>query len=268
MTGGAAGSRARPIRHGDLQRIAAFRAGFARRQAADVSDVPGGVAVLNPAYAASYEHNQLVIDGNPEPEELPAAADRALGHLPHRRIAVLDDAVGLGCAPVLTAAGYTHEAELVMRYEGTAAAPPRRPAETVTLDDLRAALTGQLRIWMPDADDTAVRQLTDRRLARLRGAGQVRFLAVRDEHGEVGSWADLYLDPAEGVAQIEEVVTADAHLRRGYAGTTLATALHLAADCGLVFLVADPDDWPRAWYARRGFRPVGRSHVFTKAPAG
>lgn len=250
----------------DLQRIAAFRLSFARRQAAVVKEVPGGVVVLDAEYAASYEHNQLVIEGSPDPVGLPALAETALGHLDHRQITVLDDRTGIDSAPALTAAGYTHVTELVMTYAASAAsAVPGPSARTVAFDDLRPALVGQLRRWMPKAEDVVVSQLADRRTARLRGAEQVRFLAVHDEEGTVGSWADLYRDASEGIAQIEDVVTADTHVRRGYADTLLATALRDASDCGLVFLLADPDDWPHAWYTRRGFKPVGRFHVFTRA---
>ncbi|MFI9617171.1 GNAT family N-acetyltransferase [Streptomyces sp. NPDC052023] len=251
----------------DLQRIAAFRSSFARHQAAVVTEVPGGVVVLDQEYAASHEHNQLVIEGMSAPSELPALAETALGHLRHRRITVLDDAVGTDCAPVLTAAGYAHETELIMTFSGSVTVLDS-PAQTVALADLRPALLRQLRVWMPQAEDATVHQLADRRTARLGGADQVRFLAVRDENGTVGSWADVYLDPAQGIAQIEDVVTADTHVRRGYADIVLATALQHVSGCGLVFLLADPHDWPHTWYARRGFTPVGRSHVFTRTQVG
>ncbi|MFJ5293150.1 MULTISPECIES: GNAT family N-acetyltransferase [unclassified Streptomyces] len=251
----------------DLQRIAAFRASFARRQAATVREIPGGVVVLDREYAASHEHNQLLIEATSAPSELPALADTALGHVRHRRITVLDDAVGTLCGPALLAVGYAHETQLVMTHSGDAAIPGSL-AETVPLADLRPALVRQLRSWMPQAENAVVRQLADRRAARLRGCGQVRFLAVRDENGTIGSWADVYLDADRGIAQIEDVVTADTHVRRGYADTVLATALHHSSGHGLVFLIADPDDWPRGWYARRGFTPIGRSHVFTRTEGG
>jgi predicted GNAT family acetyltransferase len=120
---------------------------------------------------------------------------------------------------------------------------------------------------MPQASGTVIYQLAGRRMARLRGAEQVRFLAARDDTGAIVSWADLYLEAAQGIAQIEDVMTADGHTRHGYADTVLATALHQAAGCGLVFLLADAGDWPRTWYARRGFTPIGRSHVFTRTSA-
>jgi hypothetical protein len=250
----------------DLQRIADFRISFARRQAAVLTEVPGGVAVGDPEYDASHEHNQLIIDRVPEPADLPALADATLGHLPYRRITILDDATGTACAPALLAADYVHDIELVMTYSGTGGVPASF-ADVVTLPELRPALIRQLCAWMPQAADAVIYQLADRRSARLRGADQVRFLAVHDKNGTVASWADLYLDTDRGIAQIEDVMTAEGHTRRGYADTVLATALHQTAGYGLVFLLADADDWPRNWYARRGFTAIGRSHVFTRTEA-
>jgi hypothetical protein len=88
--------------------------------------------------------------------------------------------------------------------------------------------------------------------------------ASGNPEGDIGSWADLYQDRAAGVAQLEDLVTADGRARRGYAGTVLATALHRAADADCFFLLADPGDWPRHWCARRGFAPAGRTHVFIR----
>lgn len=255
---------------GDLQRIAAFRAAFARRQAAEATEIPGGVLVLDPVYAASHEHNQLVITSMPSAaglRDLPALADAGLGHLRHRRVSILDDDVATACAPALAAAGYEHQVELVMTASGPGAGTDEhrtRAAHPVALAELRPAVLGQLRRWMPQAPDDVVRQLADRRAARRHGADRVRFLAVRDEEGVIGSWADLYLDPESGIAQLEEVATSDTHTRRGYADALLAAARRDTADYGLLFLVADADDWPRTWYARRGFTAIGRSHVFTR----
>ena len=250
----------------DLKRITAFRLSFARRQAPVVREFPGSVAVLDPRYAASHEHNQLIVVRAPEPGDLIALAERALGHLPYRRITILDDATATASAPALTADGYVHDTELVMTHSG-AAPVPASLADAVTVPELRPALIRQLCAWMPQASDAVIYQLADRRSARLRGADQVRFLAARDENGTIASWADLYLDPAAKIAQIEDVMTAEPHTRRGYADTVLATALREAAGCHLVFLLADAGDWPRTWYARRGFAPIGRSHVFTRTEA-
>ena len=56
--------------------------------------------------------------------------------------------------------------------------------------------------------------------------------------------------------------------RAGHADAILARALDLAADagCDLVVLEAAADDWPRHWYARRGFEVVGSCGPPTAAP--
>lgn len=254
----------------ELQQITAFRAAFARRQADEAREVDGGVVVLDAEFARSHEHNQLVVDGTPEPAALLALADAALGGRRHRQVTVLDDAVGADCVPAFTAAGYAHDVELVMLLDpGAAAAATARStalaAAPVGIDDLRPALSRQLRSWMPAADEETIRQLVDRRRARRRGADQVLFLGSRDADGEVACSADLYLDPVRQIAQIEDLVTVDTRTRRGHADAVLTAALHRAAGYEPVFLLAAADDWPQTWYARRGFRTIGRSHVFSRA---
>ncbi|MFD3550086.1 GNAT family N-acetyltransferase [Streptomyces sp. NPDC058655] len=161
-------------------------------------------------------------------------------------------------------AGYTHSTYLVMLHAGPV--PAGGPADEVDLDAIRIPLARRWRGLLPDVDDEVIRHLVDRREARRRGADVVRFLGARTEEGEVASWADLYLDPATGTAQIEDLITSEAHLRRGYADAVLTTALRLAADkdCETRFLTADATGWPRHWYERRGFSVIGQSHCFER----
>jgi GNAT superfamily N-acetyltransferase len=214
----------------ELQRINSFLSAFARRQAARIVDLPGGFAVYDDAFAHSRANNQVIIDTAVDSEALPAIAEEALGHLPHRLISVLDDEVGMACAELLTRAGYAHSTYLVMLHAGPV--PAGGPAEEMDLDAIRIPLTRRWRGLLPDVDDEVIRHLVDRRDARRRGADVVHFLGARTDEGEVASWADLYLDPATGTAQIEDLITSEAHLRRGYADAVLTTALHLAADMG------------------------------------
>ncbi|MGQ4354827.1 GNAT family N-acetyltransferase [Streptomyces drozdowiczii] len=248
----------------ELRRIRSFPAAFARRQAERVAGLPGGFAVYDDEFAHSRANNQVVIDRAVDPGTLPAVVEEALAPLPHRLVSVLDDEAGQACAGPMTRAGYTHSVYLVMLHAGPVPAGGR--AEEVALDALRAPLTRRWREMLPDVDDEVVRHLVDRRAARPRGADDVRFLGARTAQGEVASWADLYLDPATGTAQIEDLVTSGAHLGRGHADAVLATALRLAADggCDTRFLTADATDWPRHWYERRGFSAVGRLHCFER----
>lgn len=242
----------------ELRRVSAFRSSFARRQAARVLPVAGGFAVSDQEFGHSFEHNQLIVDAPVD------AATVLREHRGHQQITVYDDGLGQALAQPLAEAGYRHGSELVMSHTGPV--PGAGRAAEVDQDDLRDTVMRQLRLWLPEQGAEAVRQLTDRRRARLRGAEQVLFLAARAADGEIAAWCDLYLEPASGIAQIEEVVAATAHTRQGHADAVLAAALHRAdaAGCPLRFLIADADDWPRRWYARRGFTVIGRSHTFVR----
>ncbi|MFF8839892.1 GNAT family N-acetyltransferase [Streptomyces sp. NPDC015130] len=248
----------------EIQRIRAFLSAFARRQAGRTVDLPGGFAALDDVFRHSRGNNQVVIDADVDPEALPALADQALGHLPHRLISVLDDAAGEACAERLVRAGYTHSTLLVMVHEGPVATGGS--AEVVDLEALRRPLARRWRGYLPDVDGEVVRHLVERREARRRGADAVHFIGSRTDEGEVAAWADLYLEPATGLAQLEDLMTSEEHLRRGHADAVVATALALAAaeGCGTRFLTAFAADWPRHWYERRGFTVVGRTHCFER----
>ncbi|ONK15496.1 GNAT family N-acetyltransferase [Streptomyces sp. MP131-18] len=247
-----------------LPRIRSFLADFARRQAGRTIALPGGFAVLNDALGHSHTDNQLIVDGAADPGTLPATADALLGHLPHRLITVLDERAGAACGPALLAAGYTKAVHLVMLHTGPV--PQGGAAQAVGLDALRAPLVRRWRGFLPAADEEAIRQLVERRAVRHRGADTVEFIASRAPDGEAASWADLYLDPAAGVAQIEDVLTAEEHLGKGHGSAVLTTALRRAADagCGTRFLLADEADWPRDWYERLGFTVIGRTFAFER----
>lgn len=44
-----------------LERVTAFRAAFARRQASETVELPGAFAVRDPDFFHSQEHNQLIV---------------------------------------------------------------------------------------------------------------------------------------------------------------------------------------------------------------
>ncbi|MFJ3927728.1 GNAT family N-acetyltransferase [Streptomyces sp. NPDC090022] len=259
-------------------RTNAFQSAFARRAAERTVDVPGGFAALDDTYAHSRANNQVFIDGAPgslDPRALPAVVDEVLAHLPHRMVSVLDDATGRACAPYLTEAGYTHSRYVVMLHEGPVpaagavraarAAGAAAPAGPVGLEALRRPLARRWRGFLPVAGDEEIHHLVERRQTRLRGADSVRFIGARTPDGEVAAWADLYADPAAGTAQIEDLVTSEAHLGQGYGTAVLHAALRLAAHLPTRFLIADADDWPRHWYARHGFTVIGHSHNFDRS---
>ncbi|MBO1418491.1 GNAT family N-acetyltransferase [Streptomyces sp. FH025] len=249
-----------------LGRVNAFRAAFARRQAAETVELPeypGVFAVRDTEFALSHEHNQLIVTGpGTDPAALPGLAARWLGPRRQYAISALEEEPGELATPVLTEAGYERSTAVVLIRDTAGCELPEPAARPTEFAELRAAVRRQQSEWY--AEEELGRQLTDRRAARLRGADQVYFLAARTPDGEVAAWADLYLDPAVGLAQVEDLVTDSRHRGAGHGDTLLAIGLALAAAAGIpqLFLLADAADWPREWYGRRGFTEIGRSHSF------
>lgn len=265
-----------PTADGDLlDRVRDFLRGFERRQAHRVVELPGGFAVLSARYAASHDHNKLCFRGGVSAPEALRLADDVLGGagLGHRLVVVDDDEVGAAFAGPFQRAGYTHDVELIMVERGTLpTVGTRRPAgagpvvvEPVTADDLADMERDGWRGALPDASPEVVEQLVGRRRARTGAADGVVFLAVRDG-GEVVARADLYLDPAAGLAQIEDVLTDEAHRNRGYAQALLGDATRRAreAGCATRFLLAAADDWPQVLYGRLGYTVIGSRHLFSR----
>jgi hypothetical protein len=91
-----------------------------------------------------------------------------------------------------------------------------------------------------------------------------RMIAARVQdgarRGEIASFCALF--QSDGVAQIDEVTTIERHRRRGFGGAVVKGALmaSLADGDELTFVVADEADWPKDWYGRLGFEPVGRRY--------
>ncbi|MFD6423353.1 GNAT family N-acetyltransferase [Streptomyces sp. NPDC060198] len=243
--------------------MSAFRAAFARRQAAETVELPGAFAVRDPEFPLSQEHNQLIVDvPDADPAALSGSVAQCLGPREHYRITVLDGRLGEHATPALAAAGFSRDSTVVLARGTAGRTLPGTAARPAALNDIRAAVLRQQSSWFQDEE--LARQLTDRRAARLRGAEEVLFLAARTPEGHVAAWTDLYLDRAAGLAQLEDLVTAEPYRGQGHGDTLLATGLALAASAGIpqLFLLADASDWPRDWYVRRGFAEIGRSHSF------
>src|SRR6185312_12066636 len=81
-----------PAPEDTVARVRLFDRALAQRRGAAVLPVNGGIAVLDPRFPASHEHNALWMDARSDAATVAAEADRVLGaaDLCHRR-AVLDD---------------------------------------------------------------------------------------------------------------------------------------------------------------------------------
>jgi uncharacterized protein (DUF952 family)/GNAT superfamily N-acetyltransferase len=233
-------------------RAARLPVSIVRRMATAALPVTGGVALRTAPVPFSYQHNALFLDAPVDAATVVAEADRALVGLDHRAVALFGDALA-DTAIALGRRGWSVDARA-----GMTARPTGTPTGRVEQVDLAAVRP----LW--DADwrraglpEAAVAQLSDRYTLEEQVV-DVRYLAVRDG-GDVVAAAVLKLDGA--TAALDAVGTDPAHRGCGHGDALVAEALALAAAAGadVIGLDASLDDWPRHWYARRGFVETSRS---------
>jgi uncharacterized protein (DUF952 family)/GNAT superfamily N-acetyltransferase len=230
-----------------------------RRMAATELPVTGGVAVRTPAVSGSRQHNQLLIDGPTDGATLVAEADVALDGLPHRMATLLGEA-HRPTAVALAGAGWEVDEIVVMAGPPGGARSGR--VEAVDVEALRPMWGAMWRRQIPEITDAAAADLADRYLLQ-QSVVDNRYFAVRDGDEIVAS-ALLSIDGA--TAWLNDVVTEPEHRGRRHGDALLAEAMAVAAEagCDVVGLGAVADDWPRSWYARRGFAEVNRCWCATR----
>ena len=250
-----------------LGRTLALYASLPVRRAVGVGDVPGGVAVLDPDFPHSRDNNRLVLTTPVDAATIEATAADVAGNAgwPHQAAALLwpgaDDV-----AADLARRGWEVE-ELVLMARDAGPLPGGERAQVVDQREVHDLWDRSWRADLPEAGP-----LLERVVAQLVGRERLndRVLAVHDvvvrEEGHVVAAGQLRVDGA--TAAVESVMTDPAARGRGHGDAVLARSLALAAEagCDLVVLEAAADDWPRHWYARRGFGTVGTSW-FVSRPA-
>ena len=254
---GADGRYAAPVglpAAGDLNgRVRVFDRSLAERRAAAVVSVDGGVAVLDPRFPASHEHNTLWVQGRADAAAVAAEAERVLGGAGLRlRRAVLDDP---GTAGALADLGWAVDEQRLMVFAGE---PPQRSSAVVAVAHEVVARMWR-RSWardMPGIDDETVRQLVARE-PLADAVMRIVDLAVLGAAGDPMASTQLRLDGA--TAAVEAVMTDPEHRRGGLGSALVLDAVARAQEAGadVVFLSAAADDWPREWYARIGFTDIG-----------
>lgn len=247
-----------PAPDGALGRAVAFYASLPVRRAVGTGDVPGGVAVLDPDHVRSHDNNRLVLTAPVNADTIESAAEEVGGNAgwPHRAAALL----WRGARTVATGLGRRgwQVEELLLMARPAAATPGGDRAEVV---DQREVHDLWDRSWRRDLAHLGDR--LDAVVAQLIGREQLndRVVAVSDvvvrEDGRVVAAGQLRVDGA--TAAVDSVMTDPDVRGRGFGNAVLARCLTLAAEagCDLVVLEAAADDWPRQWYARRGFEVAG-----------
>jgi uncharacterized protein (DUF952 family)/GNAT superfamily N-acetyltransferase len=247
-----------------LGRALALQTSLQVRRAAEVRDVAGGVAVLDPAFPHSRDDNCVVLTSPVDAgtvEEVATATATDAGW-PVATAALRFPGAG-PVAAELAAAGWEAE-ELLVMARAAAPLPGGERTEVVEQSEVHGLWERGWRrdlAGTPDLDEV-VAQL----IGREHRNGRV--LAVTDvvvrEAGQVVAAGQLRVDGA--TAAVESVMTEPDARGRGHADAVLARLLDVAAaaGCDLVVLEADGSDWPRHWYARRGFAVVGSTWSVTR----
>jgi uncharacterized protein (DUF952 family)/GNAT superfamily N-acetyltransferase len=246
-----------------LGRALAFYASLPVRRAVGVGDVPGGVAVLDPDFPYSRDNNRLLLTTPVDAATIETAAAEVAGNAgwPHQAAGLLwseaDDV-----ARELARRGWEAEELLLMaRPVGGLPGDDRTSGGPAEVVDQREVHPLWERSWRERLAGLGPR--LDQVVAQLVGREQLndRVVAVTDvvvrESGRVVAAGQLRIDGA--TAAVDSVLTDTAARGRGYADAILARSLDVTAEagCDLVVLEASADDWPRHWYARRGFETVG-----------
>ncbi len=226
-----------------------------------------GTALFNDDFPIIHDLNFLRVDGAPEDataDALAAEADRLLGGagLSHRKIVLEDEGLGDRLKSRFQELGW----EVVSLLYMEALREPDRPlapgiAQEVDIDAHLRVRDQSLREDPEIASDEGV-------LAQLRDCFKVwantsdtRVFAASVDGLPVSS-CELYSDGE--TAQIEAVLTLEAHRNRGLGVAVVLLALQEARKAGhdVVFLIAEDDDWPKEMYKKLGFDPIGRTHEF------
>ena len=231
------------------------------RRAARVVEVPGAVAVADPAFPHSRDDNRLLVTDLLPAEEVAARTAELAAALDWTTAAVTLLHPDAGpVAAELSRRGWHLASTVLMARWAPFPAATGGPAEVVPQPDVHALWERSWREGLganePDLDEV-VRQLVGRE-HRTDRVVRVVDVGVR-EHGEVVAAAQLRVDGA--TASVESVVSDPQVRRRGHGRAVLDLALATAgaAGCDLVVLDAAAGDWPRHWYARLGFTEAGRT---------
>lgn len=222
-----------------------------------VEQTPFGLAVRSEEIPLRQDSNYLRVDyTHASASELAGEVER----LKLRAVFVREEETGERLAVEFGALGWKTHSGVLMAHRRS----PERTAGGVLVTevgeaDLRA-LRRQTTLSYPWGTPELTEQLLDAKLLISKRV-ETHFFAVLVA-GEAVAYTDLYV--GEGIAQIEDVFTAEQHRQQGYASSLVLRAVEESRKAGapFVFLVADADDWPKELYERLGFDAIGRYFKF------
>ena len=224
-----------------------------------------GTALFNDSLPRVYDANFVRFERGFDEltgDVVQASADELQAGLAHRKVMIPDERAGARVAADLGERGWRSYTLVTMAYDGPRDRDDGQPAGAEQVDALTLRRARGRAVDDGRRDVDAGRQIIAF-TELMASAVPTRLFAVRAE-GEVVSFCVLF--QSDGVGQIDEVTTIERHRRRGLGAAVVEGALRasLAAGDDLTFLVADEGDWPKEWYARLGFRPIGRRFELLK----
>src|SRR3954468_7809068 len=247
----------------ELDRTWAFECALQDRVARATREFAYGTALFNDELRRVYDTNFVRFEHGFE--ELTGAlvekiAEELQGSLRHRKVMISDERAGARVADELKDRGWRHFTLVTMAYRGprdrSALQPQPRASEQVDPRAVRGAREQALDDGKRDAE--ARRQIVA--FTELMATAAPTRLIAGFTGGEIGAFCALFQEG--GIGQIDEVTTIERFRRRGLGTAVVEGALRasLADGDDLTFLVADEGDWPKDWYARLGFEPIGRRY--------
>jgi ribosomal protein S18 acetylase RimI-like enzyme len=250
-----------------LERCFDFELRLERSVAEREIELDLGVAIVDTRIPEVFSANYLLVeDPGAGAARIAAEADRVLGGLgiEHRCAAPTPAADTDALAGGFRALGWDVDTSLFMALahpplEGSAADVAEVDFSLVEAARRQVMLTGR---WAPYLGGEAGEQMLRWDRALIAAGGGRWFAATGD--GEVAAYSGLY--GGGGIGQVETVGTIPAARRQGLSRAVVTAATRASVDRGdeLTFIVADAEDWPRDFYRRLGFEPIGRSRAFIR----
>jgi GNAT superfamily N-acetyltransferase len=230
--------------------------------------LPWGSAVSTPEIPRALDLNIVRVE-RAAPDltaaVLSASVNRLQGRLPQRRIEIWHEGETERLLPGLEAAGWAHDAILLMDHRGAVPAPPAIVADATPaeLEPLRAEWIRDE--WRDARDVDRVVADVARGDSRLREAVPWRAFCVRDGGRAVAmAWVLGGGDPL----MVEDVYVTPSHRGRGLGAAVVCAAVAAARGAGaeLVYLPTDANGQAQHFYRRLGFGDLARLGGFLRRP--
>jgi GNAT superfamily N-acetyltransferase len=222
-----------------------------------------GTVLRTPSCADYWDYNAVRLEG-PAPgldaADVLARVDELQAELRHRKLEIEDEATGARLRPDLLVAGWMGERLAFMRRDGPP--PPGHPqVEEVPYEATRA-----LRIeWHSDvARDPAEVERFARLQEPIVARRSMRAFVVRRD-GRPVAFSTVDAPPDADAVEVDQLYVTPPARGLGLGRMLLEAAL-AAGGRDVAWIVADDEDWPKALYARAGFKAVWRQYAMLRMP--